>query len=88
MITLNLTPVQYEIVRVAVMEYTDNLMQIIDPVTTVTVTKGESSVTAKVPNYPWDAPTKIEAPWGLKKDGTPKARPGRKTPAKVRKARA
>lgn len=84
MITLTLTPVQYDIVRTAVMEYTDNLMQIIDPVTTVTVTKGESSVTAKVPNYPWDAPTKIEAPWGLKKDGTPKARPGRKVARKGR----
>ena len=84
MITLTLTPVQYDIVRTAVMEYTDNLMQIIDPVTTVTVTKGESSVTAKVPNYPWDAPSKIEAPWGLKKDGTPKARPGRKVARKGR----
>lgn len=87
MITLNLTPLQYDIVKAAVAQYSDNLMQMIEPKTTVTVTKGESSVTAEVPNYPWGAPTKIEAPYGLKKDGTPKARPGRKT-AKVRKARA
>ena len=87
MITLNLTPLQYDIVKAAVAQYSDNLMQVIEPKTTVTVTNGASSVTAEVPNYPWNAPTKIEAPWGLKKDGTPKARPGRKT-AKVRKARA
>lgn len=87
MITLNLTPLQYDIVKAAVAQYSDNLMQIIEPKTTVTVTNGTSSVTAEVPNYPWNAPTKIEAPWGLKKDGTPKARPGRKT-TKVRKARA
>ena len=25
-----------------------------------------------------EAPVKVDAPWGLKKDGTPRARPGRK----------
>lgn len=29
-------------------------------------------------NPPQAAPVKVDAPWGLKKDGTPKARPGRK----------
>ena len=85
MITLNLTPLQYDIVKAAVAHYADKLIQIVEqPTTTVTVTNGASSVTAEVPNYPWSAPTKIEAPWGLKKDGTPKARPGRKVARKGR----
>jgi len=80
MITLTLTPVQYDIVRTAVMEYTDNLMHIIDPPDTVSLSSGGTvTVTA-----PLQQPKKVEAPWGLKKDGTPKARPGRKTTRKGR----
>ena len=69
MITLNLTPLQYDIVKAAVSQYTDGLMKIIEPKTTVTI------------NSPV-AP--VEAKWGLKKDGTPRARPGRKTARKGR----
>ena len=80
MITLTLTPVQYDIVRTAVMEYTDNLMQIIDPPDTVSLSSG-GTVTVTAPLQPTK---KVEAPWGLKKDGTPKARPGRKVARKGR----
>lgn len=84
MITLNLTPLQYDIVKAAVAHYADNLIQIVErPTTTVTVTTEAGTVTAKAP-LPWDSP---DAPYGFKKDGTPRARPGRKS-AKVRKARA
>ena len=47
-------------------------------VSTVTVTKGNATATVQLPKP-------VEAKWGLKKDGTPRARPGRKS---VRKGRA
>ena len=78
MITLNLTPLQYDIVKAAVAQYSDNLMQVIEPQKqTITVTTPVAVHHSMV--------GKSDAPWGLKKDGTPRARPGRKS---VRKARA
>jgi hypothetical protein len=89
MITLQVTPLQYDIIKAAVSAYTQDIMQVLEPkVQTVTITKGNASVTAEVPNYPPNAPRNIEAQWGLKKDGTPRARPGRKSTKVVRKARA
>lgn len=81
MITLNVTPLQYDIIKAAVAQYTNNLMQVIEPTTTVTISSATASVTAEVPVRPWDKP---EAPYGLKKDGTPRARPGRKSARKGR----
>jgi hypothetical protein len=86
MITLQLTPVQYDIVKAAVAAYSDGLMKALEPnVQTITVTKGNASATVEIPTRPWD---KVDAPYGLKKDGTPKAQPGRKSTKVVRKARA
>jgi hypothetical protein len=86
MITLQLTPVQYDIVKAAVAAYSDGLMKALEPnVQTITVTKGNASATVEIPTRPWE---KADAPYGLKKDGTPKAQPGRKTTKVVRKARA
>lgn len=86
MITLQLTPVQYDIVKAAVAAYSDGLMKALEPnVQTITVTKGNASATVEIPTRPWEQP---DAPYGLKKDGTPRARPGRKTTKVVRKARA
>jgi hypothetical protein len=86
MITLQLTPVQYDIVKAAVAAYSDGLMKALEPnVQTITVTKGHASATVEIPTHPWEKPN---APYGLKKDGTPKARPGRKSTKVVRKARA
>jgi|694.fasta_scaffold84698_5 hypothetical protein len=85
MITLQLTPVQYDIVKAAVAAYSDGLMKALEPnVQTITVTKGNASATVEIPTRPWE----VDAPYGLKKDGTPKACPGRKTTKVVRKARA
>lgn len=61
--------------------------QILKPTFTVTTVDGRNSATVEVPVSPWKAPKK-EAPYGLKKDGTPKAQPGRKSTKVVRKARA
>jgi hypothetical protein len=86
MITLQLTPVQYDIVKAAVAAYSDGLMRALEPsVQTITISKGNATVTAEVPTYPWE---KVDAPYGLKKDGTPRARPGRKTTKTARKARS
>lgn len=71
MITLRVTPLQYDIIKAAIAQYTHNLIQVIEKDEPVTVT------VAAAP-----APQ-----WGLKKDGTPRARPGRKS-VKTRKARA
>lgn len=49
-------------------------------VSTITVTKGEATATVQLPSLV----KKADAPWGLKKDGTPKARPGRKVARKGR----
>jgi hypothetical protein len=83
MINLQLTQSQYDIVKAAVAAYSDGLMRALEPnVQTITITKGNASATVEIPARPWE---KVDAPYGLKKDGTPKARPGRKT---ARKARA
>jgi len=88
MITLQLTPVQYDIVKAAVAAYSDGLMRALEPsVQTITISKGNATATVEVPTYPWEKP-KVDAPWGLKKDGTPRARPGRKTTKTARKARS
>ena len=88
MINLQLTQSQYDIVLAAVTAYSENLMKALEqePKTSFTLTTadGRHSATVEVPVRPWDTP-KVDAPYGLKKDGTPKARPGRKT---ARKARA
>ena len=73
MITLRVTPLQYDIIKAAIAQYTHNLIQIIEKDEPVPVAVHHSMV------------GKSEAPWGVKKDGTPRARPGRKS---VRKARA
>jgi hypothetical protein len=88
MITLQVTPLQYDIIKAAVSAYTHDMMQVLEPkVQTVTVTNGSATATVEMPNYPWSE-SKKEAPYGLKKDGTPKARPGRKSTKIVRKARS
>lgn len=85
MITLQLTPVQYDIVKAAVMAYSDGLMKALEPnVQTITITKGNASATLEIPVRPQE---KVDAPYGLKKDGTPRKAPGRKS-TKNRKARA
>lgn len=61
--------------------------QILRPTFTVTTADGLNSATVEVPVSPWKAP-KVDAPWGLKKDGTPKAQPGRKSAKTTRKARS
>lgn len=71
MITLQVTPLQYDIIKAAVAAYTDGIFTNTGFPTTVTVTQAQP-----------------EAQWGLKKDGTPRARPGRKSTKIVRKARA
>ena len=80
MITLKVTDLQYEIIKAAVSAYTHDIMRGLGPeeppINTVTVV---STNPAKV-IAPWNEP---DAPYGLKKDGTPKARPGRKSGAKV-----
>lgn len=77
MITLNLTPMQYDIVKAAVAQYTDDLMKVIEP--------SSQTITVSAPIAVHHSMVgKDHAPWGLKKDGTPKARPGRKTPRKAR----
>lgn len=76
MITLNVTPLQYDIIKAAVAQYTNNLMQVIEPKQTVTISTPVAVHHSVV--------GKSDAPWGLKKDGTPKARPGRKTARKGR----
>ncbi len=86
MINLQLTQSQYNILLEAVTAYSDNLMRALQPnVQTITVTKGHASATVEIPTRPWEQP---DAPYGLKKDGTPKAQPGRKSTKVVRKARA
>jgi hypothetical protein len=80
MITLNLTPLQYDIVKAAVAQYSNNLMQMIEP--------QKQTITVSTPVAVHHSMVgKSEAPWGVKKDGTPRARPGRKS-TKTRKARA
>lgn len=79
MITLNLTEAQYEIIKIALMDYNFAVMEtmdIFDPIEIEELPDGETLIFQQ-PN---------EAPYGLKKDGTPKARPGRKVA--VRKGRA
>ena len=73
MITLRVTPLQYDIIKAAIAQYTHNLIQIIEKDEPAPIAVHHSMV------------GKSEAPWGVKKDGTPRARPGRKS---VRKARA
>lgn len=76
MITLNVTPLQYDIIKAAVAQYTSNLMQVIEPKQTITVSTPIAVHHSQV--------GKDHAPYGLKKDGTPRARPGRKTTRKAR----
>lgn len=87
MINLQLTQSQYDSIMAAVTAYNEGLMKALEqqPKTSFTVTTadGRHSATVEVPVRPWEAP-KVDAPWGLKKDGTPKARPGRKTARKAR----
>ena len=86
-ITIDVTRDELNFIREAV-EYKINSLKnyfkdcesAANAVSTVTVTKGEASATVKIP-VPWDKP---EAPYGLKKDGTPRARPGRKSARKGR----
>lgn len=81
MITLNLTEAQYEIIKIALMDYNFAVMEtmdIFDPIEIEELPDGETLIFQQ-PN---------EAPYGLKKDGTPKARPGRKSTKKARKGRA
>ena len=68
MITLNVTPLQYDIIKAAVAQYNGNLMQAIEPQHPV-----EPPPVVLAVRKP-----KVDAPWGYKKDGTPKSRPGRK----------
>jgi hypothetical protein len=75
MITLRVTPLQYDIIKAAIAQYTNNLIQVIEKDEPIPVAVHHSMV------------GKSEAPWGVKKDGTPRARPGRKS-TKTRKARA
>jgi hypothetical protein len=70
MITLKVTPLQYDIIKAAVTAYSGGLMQALEP-------KGVVS-TATV-----SAPVE-SAPYGLRKDGTPAKRRGRKSTRKVR----
>lgn len=81
MITLNLTEAQYEIIKIALMDYNFAVMEVMDifdPMETVELPDGKTLL-FKEPN---------QAPWGVKKDGTPRARPGRKSTKKARKERA
>jgi hypothetical protein len=120
MITLQLTPVQYDIVKAAVSAYSDGLMKVIDSaqeplffqepeepeIPALNVPKGfslsEQQVRAMKDAGAWDdlpkrvnvikgyisehrknvraerAAAKKAAPYGLKKDGTPRKAPGRK----------
>lgn len=80
MITLNLTEAQYEIIKIALMDYNFAVMEVMDifdPMETVELPDGKTLL-FKEPN---------QAPWGVKKDGTPRARPGRKS-TKTKKERA
>lgn len=120
MITLQLTPVQYDIVKAAVVAYSNGLMKVIDEaqaplffqepeepeIPALNIPKGfslnEQQVRAMKDAGAWDdlprrvnvikgyisehrknlraekAAAKKAAPYGLKKDGTPRKTPGRK----------
>lgn len=120
MITLQLTPVQYDVVKAAVSAYSDGLMRVIDSaqeplffqepeepeIPALNIPKGfslsEQQVRAMKDAGAWDdlpkrvnvikgyisehrknvraekAAAKKAAPYGLKKDGTPRKAPGRK----------
>jgi hypothetical protein len=70
MITLQVTPLQYDIIKAAVAAYTDGIFTNTEVPMTVTVTQAQPEVRLST--------KKPAARWGLKKDGTPRARPGRK----------
>lgn len=91
MITLTLTPLQHDIIKAAVANYAANLLETVQPEMAETVTLSLVSPPVSVPDAPRKTrrPRKalrtrkakavnVEAPWGYKKDGTPRARPGRK----------
>jgi len=84
MITLNLTPKQFEAIKTALLHYAEHMTHMIEACLAAQQAKSAGTIPVAVHH---SMVGKSEAPWGLKKDGTPKARPGRKT-TKVRKARA
>ena len=94
MITLTLTPLQHDIIKAAVANYAANLLEAVQPsllkndlfvdppkpeVTIHKVRKTRKARRAKKTRVVNMAGiVDMAAPWGYKKDGTPRARPGRK----------
>lgn len=89
-IKIYVTPDELKFIREAINQKIGDLMVDFDDSELIFKTLGADTIAKDEP-----VPTavhhsmvgKSEAPWGLKKDGTPKARPGRKT-TKAWKARA
>ena len=88
MITLKVTDLQYELIKAAMQSYHSDMMRSLEPL------EPEPTVQVSVSEHlksiaPW---LEDDAPWGRKKDGTPRAQPGRKrgqkSARKTRKARS
>lgn len=77
MVTLNLNEKQLEVIKNALVHYAAHMTEMIEACL--------ASKQEKIPVAVHHSMVgKSEAPWGLKKDGTPRARPGRKTTRKGR----
>lgn len=87
MITLNLTPKQYDVIKNALVHYADHMTEMIETYLAAKEAKNASAAAPIAVAVHHSMIGKSEAPWGVKKDGTPRARPGRKS-TKIRKARA
>lgn len=83
MITLNLSQKQYDVIKNALVHYADHMSDMIEAY----LAAAQKQTPPVVADSPWRTHDDA-APWGLKKDGTPRARPGRKSTKKARKAQA
>lgn len=85
MITLNLTPKQYDVIKTALVHYAEHMTEMIETYLAAKEAKNTPAAAPIAVAVHHSMVGKSQAPWGVKKDGTPRARPGRKT---VRKGRA
>ncbi len=79
MITLNLSQKQYDVIKTALVHYADHMNGVLQAYLDSAQKKEPQPIAVH-----HSMVGKSEAPWGLKKDGTPRARPGRKSVRKVR----
>ena len=81
MITLNLTPKQYDVIKTALVHYAEHMTEMIETYLAAKEAKAAEAIPVAVHHT---MVGKSHAPWGVKKDGTPRARPGRKMARKGR----